>query len=709
MGNFSENGIQFTVGNAGIYTGGMKIARLAYQKDGNGNIQGGQKVINAIDIDWNNAVIPGINSPIVNTSQILKILGELYNGNAGGGQCDCPKFITIDAEDYDALDHYEQDAIYFVIGDTIIHDDDEESEFVPNDITTNLYVDENPIIGSELINLSYGNTHTLSGTLRGKIIIEVPANTTPDDYTTLILNGVTIVSDDNFAIEYKVPENAKNQKGLNVIIEKNSFNRIVCLKTEENTDDQPGAIYSMNNLNIYGAGYLAIQNKGGHGIRGKETTLSNLHLWSDTTHDGVHGKNISIIGGTYYFGKCNDAFGTADNDNPESGHILYYDGDLRYHTLNGQLLDSKKIGIYFNGGLLNEQDLLKCTNMNLLTQESFNLYVGNAANDTGNIIAYANKEDYKSLENGTILNLQEITETITYGEGVSAITMDAYVIRYPYIQINGYLDKPIYFTPEIFGTNNASVKLNGAYLTHDAHLHTMLYGASSGNIHIFSVQDTLNIIENTYVDANKIQLECDAVKSENNIEIESKGGSTLFVTSVSTDGIDGGEVRITDSKGTIIISGCGQRGIKGNAIVIGPNAIISKSSITGYYTNPSDEAHYTTFDGLIYVKNNCQVCIACNLTGTTDSEHNESGFADIFGRNGKSASKGVFGTTNNELKGYLITGSIGAILRLDLGNANHLYYNETYTSENHTTVIANDPGPADELEFSYNLNHQKHE
>ena len=51
MGNFSENGIQFTVGNAGIYTGGMKIARLAYQKDSNGNIQGAQKVINAIDID----------------------------------------------------------------------------------------------------------------------------------------------------------------------------------------------------------------------------------------------------------------------------------------------------------------------------------------------------------------------------------------------------------------------------------------------------------------------------------------------------------------------------------------------------------------------------------------------------------------------------------------------------------------------------------
>jgi len=712
MGNFNENGIQFTVGNAGIYTGGMKIARLAYSKDTNDNILSPQKVINAIDIDWNSAQIPGMTTPITNTSQILKILGDLYNGSAGGGQCDCPKFITIDAEDYAALETYEQDAIYFVLGDAVSSDEEEEEndDLDIDTLTTNLYVNDEPHTESTIL-LSNSQTYRLTGTLRGTIIIEIPANVIPEEYTTLILDGVTIVSDDNFGIEYKIQEGAKKQKGLNIIIEKNSFNRIVCLKSEENSDNQPGAIYSMNNLNIYGAGYLAIQNKGGHGIRGKETSISNLHLWCDATHDGVHGKNIKIIGGTYYFEKCNDAFGTADNpSDSESGHILYYDGQIKCHTLNGKLLDSKKIGIYFNEDLLTQQELLLCTNMNVLSQSSYNRYMGNSADATGNIIMYMNREDYKTMSNGTLLNLQQITESITYGEGVSAITMDAYVVKYPYIQINGYLDKPIYFTPEVFGVNNASVKLNNAYLTHSNHLHTVLYGASTGNIHLFSVQDTLNVLENTYIDENKVQLECDAVKSENNIEVESKDGSILFVTSVSTDGLDGGEVRITDSKGTIIISGCGQRGIKGNAIVIGPNAVISKSSISSYYTDPTDTTHYTTFDGLIYVKNNCKVCAACNLTGSTYDKHNESGFADIFGRNGKSASKGVFGTTNNELNGYLITGSIGAILRLNLGNAEHLYYNRTFTSENHSTIITNDPGVANESAFAYDLNHyQIHE
>lgn len=706
MVNYSEYGVQFTVGTADIATGGRKIARAQYKLDENGNILGPQKVVNSIDIDWNSAQIPGITTPITSTGQLLKMLGDLYNGSAGGGQCDCPKFITIDAEDYAALETYEQDAIYFILGDAIEGDEEDENDDLNIDtLTTNLYVNDEPHTESTIL-LTYGQTYKLTGTLRGTIMIEIPANVTPADYTTLILDGVTIVSDEDYAIEYKIPEGAKKQKGLNIVVEKNSFNRIVCLKEVAAVDNQPGAIYSMNNLNIQGAGYLAIQNKGGHGIRGKETSITNLHLWCDASHDGIHGKNINIIGGTYYFENCNDAFGTADNqDDPESGHILYYDGKIKYHTLGGQLLDSKKIGIYFNEDLLTAQDLLNCTNMNLISKSVFNTYIGKSSDAVGNILYYSTREDYKKLENGTPLNLSNITETITYGEGATAITMQAYVIRYPWIQINGYLDKPIYFTPDVFGTNNASVKLNNSYLTHANQLHTVLYNSSRGNVHLFSVQDTLNIIENTYIDEVNVQLECDAVKSENNIEIEAKDGSTLFITSASTDGLDGGEVRITDSKGTIIISGCGQRGIKGNAIVPGPNAIITASSITAYYTDSTDTSNYTTFDGLLYVKNNCKVCAPTNLSGSTYAEHNESGFADIFARNGKSASKGVFGTTNNELKGYLITDSIGAILRMDLGNAEHLYYNRTFTSENHSTIITNDPGVANESVFAYNLNH----
>lgn len=710
--NLIDNGVTFrNIITARITTGGFKIAKGKYKQDAHGNIVSGMPAINAIDIDWCNAQIPGIDDPITSTGQLLSIIGEIKQ-IISGSICDCPKFITITAEEYEALETYEEDTIYFILGDSIDDGGDESDEFDANNVTTNLYVNGVQHLESG-VQLPYGGTYTISGTLRGTITITVPQGTTPENYTNLILNNVTIVSDEDFAIKYQISEGATQQKGISITIEKNSFNRLVCLKEQEIADDQAGAIYSMNNLEIQGAGYLAIQNKGGHGIRGKETKLANLHLWCDASHDGVHGKNISIIGGTYYFDKCNDAFGTTDNlENQSSGHILFYDGQIKYRTLNGQLLDSKKFGLYFNDTLISEEDLLKCNNMNLLTQESYNTYVGKSTDAIGNIIAYDNREDYKDMSNGTLLDLQNITQNITYGEGASAITAQVYVITNPYISINGYLDKPIYFTPDIFGTVNASVKLNNAYLTNNGHMHTMLYGASTGNVHIFSVQDTINIIENTYVDINKVQLECDAVKSENNIEVESKGGSTLYITSVSTDGLDGGEIRITDSKGDIVISGCGQRGIKGNAVVIGPNAVISKSSISSYYTNPSDTNNYTTFDGICYVKNNCKVCQPQDLTGdNTESsydEHNTTGFADIFARNGKSANKGAFGTTNNELKGYLITGSMGAVLRMDFGNADRLYYNDTFESEHYNTTFINNPGASVETDFSYDLNHQKH-
>ena len=79
--------------------------------------------------------------------------------------------------------------------------------------------------------------------------------------------------------------------------------------------------------------------------------------------------------------------------------------------------------------------------------------------------------------------------------------------------------------------------------------------------------------------------------------------------------------------------------------------------------------------------------------------------ADIFARNGKNASKGDFGTTNNELKGYLIIGSLGAIIRANLGNAEHLYYNSTYfsTINRNEINLLNDPGISDESHFAKNI------
>jgi len=224
-------------------------------------------------------------------------------------------------------------------------------------------------------------------------------------------------------------------------------------------------------------------------------------------------------------------------------------------------------------------------------------------------------------------------------------------------------------------TGNFDLTLSGAYIETANDMPSILYGVDVDRIKITCAKDTINAIINTNTDGIN---DLDAVKSENNLAVELKSGSILYVTSAMGDGLDSGEVRLTDSKGHIVINKCGQRGIKGNAIVIGPNAIITESIISSYYTDPTDAENYKTFNGIAVVKNNCQVNQPSNgVITAADPEAKQTGFADIYARNGKHK-KGVFGTTNAELKGAVICGTLGAAISIDMGDADNLYFNSAF-------------------------------
>ena len=78
--NFIDSGVTFKdILNAGLITGGPKIAKGKYKKDANNNITGNMPVVNAIDIDWNKAEIPGLNDPITSTGQLLALIGQFKN------------------------------------------------------------------------------------------------------------------------------------------------------------------------------------------------------------------------------------------------------------------------------------------------------------------------------------------------------------------------------------------------------------------------------------------------------------------------------------------------------------------------------------------------------------------------------------------------------------------------------------------------------
>ena len=75
---YTDNGVVFDgIENAGLITGGPKLSKGKYDKDENGNIIYNMPIINAIDIDWNNAQVEGLNGRINSTGDMLSKVGGI--------------------------------------------------------------------------------------------------------------------------------------------------------------------------------------------------------------------------------------------------------------------------------------------------------------------------------------------------------------------------------------------------------------------------------------------------------------------------------------------------------------------------------------------------------------------------------------------------------------------------------------------------------
>ena len=554
----------------------------------------------------------------------------------------------------------------------------------------------------KVITLAAGSTYELQGVHEGQIIID--ANSVkPDAWTTIIMNNATIISDDAYGILYNCPQSSnKGYQGLTVTLAKDSQNFVVCNKeTTVEGDETHASIDSCKDLTVQGVGYLAVYNNIGHGLRSETLNVAGAHVYTDVEHDGIHGKTVNVFDGVFYFQKANDAFGTT-----ETGKLNIFGGSFKFINVAQDHFDSKnttKLGIYNVPGELP-------TNMVALE----NIY------NEGTVTAYPTEEDYKAKTNGVQLNpvLAEINSGKFYnadaeGNVVASSTPAGHIIwnlddpiktlfkaplayivskEYTTIEVTGKIVYPIVRPLDAIEIdiahatfskkgklsggydNNFNVYLNGAVIVTNDDCPSIANLPEVGRVKVVAVKDTVNAVINKY--NGEGIADHDAIKSENNLPIEVKNESILYVTSVLGDGVDGGETTFTDSKGTFIASGCGERGVKGNAVVIGPNAQIDASVITSYITNPEDP-EYTTFDGIFVAKGN--VTKEGNMVGNADTSSEEaahaSGYADVYGRNGK-CSKGVFGTTNTELKGIAIIGSLTAYNNVDTGNAQNLHVNQ---------------------------------
>lgn len=87
--NFKDNNVTFRdIYQTALKTGGLKLSGGQYKTDAHGDITSGKSVINAIDIDWCKALVPGIDDPITSTGQLLAIIGQLKQAIAGSEASD---------------------------------------------------------------------------------------------------------------------------------------------------------------------------------------------------------------------------------------------------------------------------------------------------------------------------------------------------------------------------------------------------------------------------------------------------------------------------------------------------------------------------------------------------------------------------------------------------------------------------------------------
>lgn len=243
MSNYSENDVQFTVGNAGISTGGMKIARGKYEKDSDDNITRPQKVINSIDIDWNEATYKDILGPINSTSELIKAIGDtkelVNNGGGGNGGSGIPIYdseMIVEKQSNNSLPHK-----YISIGDSRTSDSSlissllstvnalqQEVEKLKNSFTRGIYSYNNEATFISTVTNGYGDEEEPlwaidEGELNEIEGLEIPENTYEYiDENNIIKNCqdcrlYTYISADNLNIEFTLKNiNDDSSKTINL-------------------------------------------------------------------------------------------------------------------------------------------------------------------------------------------------------------------------------------------------------------------------------------------------------------------------------------------------------------------------------------------------------------------------------------------------------------------------------------------------------------
>ena len=241
-----------------------------------------------------------------------------------------------------------------MLGNTVDHDDVQDYSWDSSEIT-NIVLNVDSITvntsgaivdGSKVTIISAG-TYNISGSLTdGQIIV----NTTDAEIVRLILNGVNIYNSTNSPIFI-----ANSAKTI-IVLADNSQNFVTDGQTyvfENVVDDEPNAaIFSKDDLTIFGNGSLTVNGNYNDGIASKDgliITSGNISI--KAVDDGMRGKNYLVVNsGNLNIQAGGDGFKSDNDEDAAKGYILIKDGLINV-TAAGDAMAAETDLLISGGGI----------------------------------------------------------------------------------------------------------------------------------------------------------------------------------------------------------------------------------------------------------------------------------------------------------------------------------------------------------------------
>lgn len=403
--------------------------------------------------------------------------------------------------------------------------------------------------GSVVTISSVGN-YNISGTLDdGQIIVD----TDEDGIVRLILNGVDITCSDN------APIFVDNADKTIVIMSDDTDNYLTDGSTytyDSSDEDEPNAaLFSKDNLSLYGGGSLTIDANYNDGITSKDgLIIKSGNITVTSVDDGIRGKDFIIVkGGTINVIAEGDGFKSDNDEDSTCGYISVEDGDITIES-DGDAMQAET-DVLISAGTFDITSGGGSSYTVSSTESAKGIKTGVQFIIEGGTMDINSADD--ALHSNAALTINDGTMTLSSGD--DGIHTDSS------IEING---GEITITKSVEGIESSIIDVYGGYIT------------------VVSSDDGFNATNGT------------GGESDDGSELNINGG-VIKVTS-SSDGFDSnGSFDMTD--GTVVIYGPSAQqengiDINGSINVDGGELIVTvPSSSSSTETPDSSSSQYSVF------------------------------------------------------------------------------------------------------------------